>query len=432
MDWQPSPRDILIDKVRRGQIAPEEAEQEAERLGFGPLATKPDPGEFNPDALHWWSLPMAVAWIAWRNSASVREHCAEYARQCFYWIPGSWNVPINNGTEFARIDGYELKALGPPNSCRISFVETYLDSVRSLPATTQMKVAEAENQLFAALGAGRLVAVAKNAEGHVVEIPKREWPYLKLFVEGESDVLKHAPLERAAFSEMKFERDLLKQIWEEFLVEPYMVLPMMREGTAGYVPFCSAIHWIMTEAGQRARHLEDSQSWKASLASLLPLLSTGEVQIIGTPQGGGAARLIEGEIFAGILVSEPMRDSFEMMTGEKPWISCTPYVDEEHWIHDFNDQLYLHRSGPASWTHLQVKKADILREFHGRWAATTPLESSDQLPKLQNQILDVAKSLWPTGKTPPRVKERNQAIRAELKNNPPSERTIRRALKGWP
>src|SRR6516162_8545233 len=97
-DWEPTPRDILIDRVRRGELTPEDAEQEAERHGFGPLATKPPPTEFDPDKMHWWSLPMAVAWIAWRNSASVREHYAEYAQKCLYWIPGSWNVPMNNGT----------------------------------------------------------------------------------------------------------------------------------------------------------------------------------------------------------------------------------------------------------------------------------------------------------------------------------------------
>ena len=63
------------------------------------------------------------------------------------------------------------------------------------------------------------------------------------------------------------------------------------------------------------------------------------------------------------------------MIGDKPWINCTPYVDEEHWNNDFNDQLYLQKSGPASWTHLQVRKSDILREFSFEQRQVTPYET---------------------------------------------------------
>jgi hypothetical protein len=60
------------------------------------------------------------------------------------------------------------------------------------------------------------------------------------------------------------------------------------------------------------------------------------------------------------------------------------------------------------------------------------VKSLNHLPKMQIDILELANRLWPTGKTPPRVKERNQAIQAKFEKNPPSERTIRRALKDWP
>jgi hypothetical protein len=118
----------------------------------------------------------------------------------------------------------------------------------------------------------------------------------------------------------------------------------------------------MTEAGKKVQHLEETQSWTASVEKLIPLISTGEVQIIGRPGPGGPPQTIEGQIFAGIVVGEPLRDRFEMITGDNPWISCMLYVDEVHWGRDFNDHLYLSRSGTASWTHLQVKKVT----FSGR------------------------------------------------------------------
>jgi hypothetical protein len=83
--WEPDARDILIDRVRRGKLSPDEAEAEAAKQGFGPLATVPDQLEFDPERMPWWSLPMALAWIAWRNIASVREHCAEYCEKRLLW-----------------------------------------------------------------------------------------------------------------------------------------------------------------------------------------------------------------------------------------------------------------------------------------------------------------------------------------------------------
>jgi hypothetical protein len=121
-----------------------------------------------------------------------------------------------------------------------------------------------------------------------------------------------------------------------------------------------------------------------------------------------------------------------MITGDSPWISSIHYIDEEHWKNDFNDKLYLQNSRSASWSHLQVRKADVLREFSALIELTPETKSSSNLPPMQIDVLEIARKLWPTGKTPPRIKERNQAIQAEFGKNPPSERTIRRALKDWP
>jgi hypothetical protein len=242
-----------------------------------------------------------------------------------------------------------------------------------------MTVAEAEKQLLGALATGNLVAVAKDARGNVVDIPQREWPYLHLFEEQERDVLKHDALDReAAFTDVKLERDALQKIWVEFLVEPYMIEPMTRPGTAGYVPLCSALHWVMTIGGSATKHLEDVEAWTGSIERLLPLISTGEIEVLGRPNSSGLAEPIRSHVFAGILVSHPLRDSFSILVGDDPWISCTPYVDEQHWKADFNDQLFLFRSRPATWTHLQVKKSDVLREikFEGKEPAVKAVYDS--------------------------------------------------------
>jgi hypothetical protein len=78
-----------------------------------------------------------------------------------------------------------------------------------------------------------------------------------------------------------------------------------------------------------------------------------------------------------------------------------------------------------------VENSGGLREFSA--IENIPaVKSLNHLPKLQIDIVELANQLWPTGKAPSRVKERNQAIQAKFEKNPPSERTIRRALKDWP
>jgi hypothetical protein len=362
--FEPSPRDLLIHRVRIGEITPEEAEAEAKQGGFGPIATKPSPIDFDPAQMPYWSLPMALAWIAWRHIQQVREHCAEYCENWLHWFPGSWNVPTGDGLEFKRIDGHELRSSRQPTVVRLGFTESYLSSTETLPSTCQMSIAKAEKELFYALAAGRLVAAAKDSAGKVVEIPQREWPYLRLFEEQESDVLKHDALDATpAFTEIELRREDLQRLWEEFLVQPYMIEPMARAGTAGYVSFCVALHWIMTKGGTAGKNLEDFDAWNDSVQQILPLISTGEIQVIGRPISGGSAQTISGETFAAVVVSHALKDEFSIIVGDDPWIGCMPYIDQQHWSSDFNDKLYLSKFGPATWTHLQVKKADVLREI---------------------------------------------------------------------
>lgn len=81
----PDPRDKIIDRALGGEITPDEAESEAERLGLRPLAQTPDPAEFNPMSEPWWSLGMAAAWIIWRTPSAVRRVWSDYRRQVIEW-----------------------------------------------------------------------------------------------------------------------------------------------------------------------------------------------------------------------------------------------------------------------------------------------------------------------------------------------------------
>jgi hypothetical protein len=145
-------------------------------------------------------------------------------------------------------------------------------------------------------------------------------------------------------------------------VEPCMIEPMTRLENAGYVPFSSSLLWIMTEGGSSEKDLNDTTAWGAAVAKFRPLLETGEIEVIGRP-AFGPPEIIKGFVFAGVLISEPLIDSLPMLIDDHPWIGCSPFFDEQHWLQHSNDQLFLQKATLAAWTHLQVKKSDVCKAF---------------------------------------------------------------------
>jgi hypothetical protein len=75
----------LVRRVNRLEITPHEAEAEAARCGLAPLNPDPDPKIFDPMREVRWSLPMALAWIVWRDPNRVREQWDKWRRQKFEW-----------------------------------------------------------------------------------------------------------------------------------------------------------------------------------------------------------------------------------------------------------------------------------------------------------------------------------------------------------
>jgi len=295
-----------------------------------------------------------------------------------------------------------------------------------------MTIAQAQAELWRALSDEKLWAEGFDSKGKLTQIPSMEWTHLKLFEDGRKDVFRYDALDRSEpYTEVRFKRDDLMRLWEAWPVEAYMIEPMTRPTSAGYVPLSSALLWICTRAGTAAMDLENVEAWDDSVAQLLPLISTGEIGILGKHHSKGPPEKIPNHYFAAINVARPLSE-YGFLFSDNPWISFTTFVDLEGWNDGDNDKMFLERSGPATWTHLQVKKADVLREFPSfGWGAATR-KSSATLPDLQNRIVEVANRLWPDGKPPPRIKERDEAIRAQFGKTPPNPRTIRRALKSWP
>jgi hypothetical protein len=254
-----------------------------------------------------------------------------------------------------------------------------------LPATRQMTIAEAEKSLWSALSDSRLIAEGLDVNGKPVQIPEREWPYLKLFEEGKRDALKYDVLDRQQpYAQVKLRRDDLLRLWPASLtpslpaqteIDATMLAPLNELGSAGYVPLCAALHWIATEGGSRKVMLEDEQAWQAGVEKLWPLITSDEIELNGLPLDGGMTERIPGSALNRINVLHPLHtDLGDILLSAPSHIVCSPYIDREHWSKGFNDQLFVQWGKAPAWSHLQVKRADIF----ARWPRPSPKTSAEQ------------------------------------------------------
>jgi hypothetical protein len=209
-------RDRLISLVRYGKVTPQAAEAEAAARGWPPFERMPAVGTLDPMEETRWPIVMAVAWIAWRDIELTQEQSAEFQSECTHWIFREWNQPIKNGTAFARRAGWFLETWSKPTTVRLSLFDDILLAKGEPPANQKMTIRDAEKALWRALEEGQLVAEGMDATGKPVDIPEREWPYLRLFEERERDALKYHALDRyERYTRVHLKRSDLLRLWPE-------------------------------------------------------------------------------------------------------------------------------------------------------------------------------------------------------------------------
>jgi hypothetical protein len=142
---------------------------------------------------------------------------------------------------------------------------------------------------------------------------------------------------------------------EELRIEKYMLAGMLEPGETGFVPFCSAVHWIMSNGGQEMCSLADVEVWGQATNVLTAAIATGQVQAVGIPASGGLSEEIPGHYFADVRALTPLEVSFD----QQPKILCNIFVDRQHWENGFNDELQTGHTS-AWWNRLMVRKSHIL------------------------------------------------------------------------
>jgi hypothetical protein len=73
---------------------------------------------------------------------------------------------------------------------------------------------------------------------------------------------------------------------------------------------------------------------------------------------------IPGQSLTLVKVLPPLISSTDdFLTLARSHISCIPYIDQEHWDGDFNDKLYESGRAGTAWSHLQVRKSQLLERW---------------------------------------------------------------------
>jgi hypothetical protein len=153
-------RDEVIERVKRGQMTPDQAEAWAANKGTQPFAEPRTIQHFDPFQEVYWSLPMVAAWIIWRRPQAVLEVVPRKGLRCKIWEKES-------ATSFVLVT---------PDDWSLGCV--YLKAIENDDSEENPRVieaVEAREQLHMRLQGGDLRASGLNSESQRTEIPPVEW-----------------------------------------------------------------------------------------------------------------------------------------------------------------------------------------------------------------------------------------------------------------
>ncbi len=207
-DFAPDERDQILTQVRLGEITPEEAEELARSKRLRPFATRPDYANHDPFKKPYWTLTMALAWVATRDPQRVAHWDNDFRNRCLEWFP-------------IRADaispaGYELRSLAPADLRRFEEVEaTTID--QHVTNISRETVRGAREALWSALLEDKITAQAIPAgERRRVPIPANEWQDMTTARANESGlerlIFKLTPGQDAHL-DPRLPRDAILEIW---------------------------------------------------------------------------------------------------------------------------------------------------------------------------------------------------------------------------
>lgn len=351
-----SRRDQLIQQVRSGAISPEEAENEALRLGLRAIAYRPDPTDYDPMRERFWTLPMAVAWIAYRTVDAVREIWDAYRLECVHWL-------YSDQFKAPGLSGFDLFHFTPGNLRRLKMAEK-LEEAREVDRDYSMPVVDAIDALWQALRGSCFEASGIDLASGKREIIDALRLQDLVFGEDEHrDVLRERDpigIGPVRYRDITVPMGGVRGLW---VVRPPLTpqtrLPdLVRPDGPGVMPLYCAAQWIATEGGAIDVDPADVGRWTAAYGELLARISSDEMKVIGFRDG--MREPVPGYQFAGVKVSYPFADApLELILSDEMYLQSYAYTGEKDWLEGLDDSLLKYR-GPK-WARLVVLRADVAK-----------------------------------------------------------------------
>ena len=187
-------KDELFEELKYGRMELQRARMVAAKAGIASLEGNPEKSLYDPMVEPYWSLPMAVSWIASRTSDEVREHWNKYLENCFYFHHTPWR--IGPGGEIHK--GWLCENRG-------------LASINLFFGTD--KFVKAKAALFLSLKQGDIAATGLTEQGTGRKlIPNHEWQDLTCPTINGKDVFRPSP-GVAGYVEVTVARDAVVARW---------------------------------------------------------------------------------------------------------------------------------------------------------------------------------------------------------------------------
>lgn len=345
----------LIGKVQDGELTPDEAEQEAARLGCGPLASTPPASAYDPMRCPAWTLPMAVAWIAWRSLDDVREAWDRYREECWDWHFRRWRI----GFEGSVTEGHFLEQRSNPTLSLLQLGEILKEPCDEAARGRQWKpVKQAVLELRSLLAAGTLTARAVDAHTlERVDLSEKAWRDFELIEQDHRDMLIEHRWHRGSrcYRDITVANVKVRELWPaEINCEEARVAALSPDGI-GYMPLYSAARWIATQ-GEPAAPEPEAEAWRAAYDDLLERISASDVEVVGSAEG--LKERLDGFKFAGCKIGYPFDAAPDCPQLDNDLVLVSrPYVDDECWSSGCDDSLR-NRLG-TRWSKLMVRKQDV-------------------------------------------------------------------------
>lgn len=130
-------------------------------------------------------------------------------------------------------------------------------------------------------------------------------------------------------------------------------------GLAAYVPFSLALCWIAARGGAKTVPLRDEDAWNRGADEVLSQIADGKIEIVGLDHDGISVQLPR-TAFALLRCPHPYSERWEDMFCEAAHIRSEFLINIEEWANGSGDQFFRAGDRKPFWTHLQVRRAQVL------------------------------------------------------------------------